>query len=42
MRRLIEEERDERKRALLERALYYGLDALLHGKVDPIYDFPEE
>jgi len=42
MRRLIEEERDERTRALLERALYYGLDALIHGKVEPIYDFPEE
>ncbi len=42
MRRLIEEERDERQRALLERALYYGLDALIHGKVEPIYDFPED
>lgn len=35
MRRRIAEARDAAERALLERALYYGLDALFQGKVEP-------
>ncbi len=38
MRRRIAAAADENERALLERALYYGLDALIQGKVEPIYE----
>ncbi len=38
MRRRIAATSDPRERALLERALYYGLDALVHGTVEPIYE----
>jgi DNA repair exonuclease SbcCD nuclease subunit len=45
MQRRIAATSDSRMRALLERALFYGLDALVQGKVEPIYEeepIPEE
>ncbi len=38
MRERIARTSDPDQRALLERALYYGLDALIQGKVEPIYE----
>jgi len=38
MQRRIAAASDPRERTLLERALAYGLDALLHGTVEPIYE----